>query len=211
MVRVQHTPWTVYAEGGARGAGAADLRRGFKALFDKLGLKHNPKVVACGSRQQAYERFKLALEQGDSALLLVDSEAPVHPDAMPGDDLTDWEPWIHLRQQDNWKRPPTATQRQAHLMVQCMESWLLCDPQALAQWFGAGYVQPPVHAPGVEALSAHDAFQRLRDATRHCGRQKQYDKGWHSFEALARVRPEHIEARSLWAKRFFDVVRKGVA
>jgi len=42
-------------------------------------------VVACGSRQMAYEDYCVAVRNGQPAMLLVDSEAPVQEQFEDGD------------------------------------------------------------------------------------------------------------------------------
>ena len=60
-----------------------------------------PRIVACGSRSDAFSDFKKAAAiAGDNffPLLLVDSE----------EDVTESEPWKHLKARDNWERPESA-------------------------------------------------------------------------------------------------------
>ena len=81
----------LYVEGG----GDTNLlktacRRGFTEFLKKVGLAgHLPRIVACGSRKNAYDSFCTAMEQGERALLLVDSEETVSSDPPH-------QPWQHL-------------------------------------------------------------------------------------------------------------------
>ena len=43
-----------------------------------------------------------------------------------------------LRKGDEWKNPG-CEDRQCHLMIQCMETWLVCDPEELAAYYGQGF------------------------------------------------------------------------
>jgi hypothetical protein len=55
-------------------------------------MKDNmPRIVACGGRNQAYDRFQTALKNGEHCFLLVDSEIPVDNKYMN-------LPWQHLAQ-----------------------------------------------------------------------------------------------------------------
>ena len=66
----------LYIEGGGDQAVLHDeLRRGFIMFLSKAGCKGNmPRIVACGGRNQAFDRFQTALNTGNKAVLLVDSE-----------------------------------------------------------------------------------------------------------------------------------------
>ena len=79
-------------------------------------------------------------------MLLVDSEAPMLAAAQPGDasqpeDRKRWQPWLHLKQRkgDDWDKPTGSEDLQCHLMVQCMEAWLLTDRETLKVFFGQGF------------------------------------------------------------------------
>ncbi len=105
----------VYVEGGGdtRELGTR-CREGFSRFFRNASFKNRmPRVVACGSRKDAYDSFTTALDvasAGEFIVLLVDSEAPV-----------DDTPWDHLNKRDGWERPGNAQDEHAHLMVECME------------------------------------------------------------------------------------------
>lgn len=204
----------VYAEGGGSGAHSdalqSELRRGFSEFFSKtsLGTRRRPSVVACGGREQAFDRFTTALAQGQNALLLVDSEAPVDPAAMTGGDSRAWRPWLHLKQQAGWSRPDAANDCDAHLMVQCMESWLLCDVQALAQFYQSGFKAPALPGTGMEAVPKSVVFSALQQATQDCRSKAVYGKGTHSFKLLALIDPQKVRASSAWADRFLDELER---
>ena len=79
-------------------------REGFTKFLEQTGLKGRmPRIVACGSRRDAYESFCTALETGESAFLLVDSEAPVSGQNQQGQSDT-WLPWQHLAQRPGDQR-----------------------------------------------------------------------------------------------------------
>ena len=202
----------LYVEGGGDTAVLkAACREGFAKFIEKAGLNgHMPRIVACGSRRNAYESFCTALALGDSAMLLIDSEDPVAaiyqfglPDA--------WLPWQHLAQRpgDHWPRPANATDNTCHLMAQCMEIWLLANGVALKAYFGQGFKEThiPTASSQVETIAKPQVFQALAHATRDCKTKTSYNKGQHSFKLLGLVDPAKVAAASPWANRFTQALR----
>ena len=126
MVRVM-----LYVEGGGESKTLRTAcRRGFRKFIEKAGVAGRmPSIVACGSRENAYQSFRKACASGEYAMLLVDAEEPV----------TAVGPWEHLKGRDNWDRPASGTNQQCHLMVQVMESWFLTDMAALVSYYGQGF------------------------------------------------------------------------
>ena len=161
-----------------------------------------PRIVACGGRRQAYEDFCTALAQGRRAILLVDSEDPVMVQS----------PWLHLRQRkgDEWPMPDGSTDDDCHLMVQCMESWLLADRETLRAYFGQGYNGRALPQPEnpIESVSRESAYQALVDATKKCKSKSPYTKGGHSFELLSRIDPRKVVSESPWAFRLVESLKK---
>jgi hypothetical protein len=203
----------LYVEGGGN---SKALRRicsnGFSEFLQKTGLKGQmPRIVACGSRQKAYDFFCMAVNSGDNALLLVDSEAAVSADCQQGD-AKNWKPWRHLknRQGDQWNKPQNADDEDCHLMVQCMEAWFLIDRIRLQEFFGQGFNDTSLPSIGnpIESVAKKQVYQALSDATRNCKTKASYGKGEHSFKILKIISPNLIIAGSPWAKRFVDTVKK---
>lgn len=186
----------LYVEGGGdAGLLHDECRKGFRLFLERAGMKGAmPRIVACGSRNNAFERFQLALRQGLAAMLLVDSEGPVATDS----------PWGHLAQRDQWSKPAGAREEDCHLMVQCMESWFLADRRTLEAFFGQGFHggSLPASATPVESVAKGEVLRALGDATRHCRSKGAYGKGRHSFDLLGRIDPERVRAASPWADRF---------
>lgn len=192
---------TIYVEGGARGELASECRRGFSKLLARAGFSGRmPSVVACGSRNEAFDRFRHALSNSENALLLVDSE----------DAVTAPSPWQHAkaRKGDAWETPEVATDEHLHFMVRSMEAWLLADRAAVAAYFGNGFDENRLPAPtrSVESLHRHELVEKL-DLAAKATKKRGYGKGAHSFAILATVDPAKVVAASLWAKRFFDAVK----
>lgn len=196
----------IYVEGGGDAAALKTAcREGFTSFFEKAGLKDfMPRVVACGGRQDAFESYCTAVQSGDDAVLLVDSEAPVLAQHQQGDPA-DWQPWQHLKQRqgDGWDKPVKGVDTDCHLMVQCMESWFLADRATLKKFFGQGFKEKSLPAAGnaIEAVSKVTVYQSLANATKQCKTKEQYGKGEHSFKLLALVNPVTVTAASPWAAR----------
>lgn len=195
----------LYVEGGGDSKSLRTAcRRGFSEFLAKAGLQgHMPRIVACGGRKQAYGDFCIALRRSQHvAMLLVDSE----------DAVTVSSPWAHLLQRpaDAWPTPPDATDDQCHMMVQCMETWLLADRNVLKTFFGQGYdanALPPESNP-IETLPKGAVYQAFAKATKDCKTKKAYGKGEHSFLLLALIDPAKVAAASPWANRFVAALKK---
>ena len=192
----------VYVEGGSPGKLENECRRGFSEFFKRAGLEgHMPRVIACGGRNRAWDRFCAALRLGEPetiSLLLVDSEARV---------LSERRPLQHLRSRDCWVRPEGARDEQVHLMVQCMESWFLADVSALESFFGAGFRLASLPQRfDIENIPKRDVFSQLHSASRD-SRRGAYDKGSHSFDILAQIDPEKVVQRSSFARQLVDTLK----
>lgn len=204
----------LYVEGGGDTAALKSAcREGFAKFIEKAGLKGRmPRIVACGSRRDAYDSFCTALALGHPAMLLVDSEAPVaaiHQTGAP----EIWLPWQHLAQRpgDQWPTPANAADNACHLMTQCMESWLLADSATLKAYFGQGFKEahiPAASSNQVETVAKQQVYQALAESTRNCKTKASYSKGQHSFKLLGLVDPTKVSAASPWASRFTQALRE---
>lgn len=201
----------LYVEGGGDTAALKTAcREGFAKFLEQAGLKGRmPRIVACGSRHDAYDSFCTAVKMGEPAFLLVDSEAPVATQHQHGHPNT-WLPWEHLakRHGDEWPKPEKTDELQCHLMVQCMENWFLADRAVLKSFFGQGFQdnQLPAAANAVESVAKQQVYQSLADATRTCKTKAQYGKGEHSFKLLAMIDPHKVTQASPWARRFVEAL-----
>lgn len=188
----------VYVEGGGDSKLLrTECRKGFSQFLEKAGLKGRmPSITACGGRQNAYESFCTAFEQGQTAMLLVDSEAP----------YTATSPWQHLKDRlgDNWHQPAGASDKQCHLMVECMENWFLADRHALSEFFGQEFRSNalPTETSSIELIAKQTVYDALKKATKNCKSKGEYGKGKHSFLLLGIIDPGKIMASSDEAKRF---------
>ena len=94
-----------------------------------------PRLVACGGRGSAYERFRTQhgnATEGDFVALLIDSEEPIYNID---------ETWTHLREQDGWEKPNGAEDNQVLRMTTSMETWIIADQEVLAKHFGPGFFE----------------------------------------------------------------------
>jgi hypothetical protein len=203
----------LHVEGGGdttelRGA----CREGFRTFISKAGMIKRPRIVACGSRRDAFESYCTAIASGEEALLLVDSEAPVEAEYHQGGEADQWLPWPHLKNRpgDGRDKPAGQPDSDCHLMVECMESWFLADRATLSRFFGQGFEMNQLPAPTrpIEELPKTLVYSSLASATRNCKTKDQYGKGAHSFKLLAQISPESVTSASPWAKRFIDELKK---
>lgn len=197
----------LYVEGGGdTNSLRTACRQGFSDFLKKAGLAgHMPRIVACGSRQNAYDDFCTALKNGETAILLVDSEESVALTTPP------FQPWIHLQNRvgDKWVKPQNATNQQCHLMVECMEAWFLADKEALRVFFGSGFKEAALPNVGgsIEKIRKQDIYAALAIATSDCKTKEKYGKGEHSFKILSLIDPAKVVDKSAWAKNFIDEIK----
>jgi hypothetical protein len=95
-------------------------------------------------------------------------------------------------------------EEQAHLMVQCMETWFLANRTCLQTFFGQGFHDNALpHNPDIESVDKTQLFDGLKNATRHT-HKGEYGKASHSFRILEKLNPAAVTERSPWAKRLID-------
>ncbi|HET6883222.1 MAG TPA: DUF4276 family protein [Pirellulales bacterium] len=192
----------IYVEGGGDTAQQkAELRIGLDALLrpqkdaaraKRLGWRLAP----TGGRQAAYEAFRAALRRrGDDTLvvLLVDSETAIDPETK--DEAVDAKMRVeHLSQHDGWSFE-NADPRQVHLMVQCMEAWIVSDADALEAHYGKDFhaSKLPVR-PNLEEEPKGDVYTKLKNATRDT-KKGEYAKIKHASKLLALIDPAKVGHR----------------
>jgi hypothetical protein len=182
----------IYIEGGGdRSDTRAAIRTGFSNFLDPLrqlarkrGLRWS--ITACGSRNEAFRNFNVAVETYTDAflVLLVDSEAPV----VGG-------PWSHLQERDGWSSGDLRDDH-CHLMVQTIEAWLVADPEALASYYGQGFRRNALpRRADIEAVPKAQLYQSLNRATAET-QKGSYAKIRHCADLLGRLDPDRVRQRA---------------
>ncbi len=166
-----------------------------------------PKVIACGSRDNAFDDFRTAVRNAgvdQFIMLLVDSEEGV---------ATSDSPWQHVSTRDRWTRPARASAESLCLMVQCMEAWFVADKDSLKAYYGQGFdLRRLPRRPEVERIPKADLYAALDRATRNCTKGKyKRGKGRHSFSILATVDPSKVAAASPHARQLLQTLQEAVA
>lgn len=158
-----------------------------------------PRIVASGTRHDAFDDFSTAHQRGGNGyfpILLVDSESPV---SLP--------PWDHLRQSEGWQRPASVSDDQAQLMVQCMETWIVCDRKVLEEFFGPAFNSAKLPTGDhLEERGKSEIFDSLIAASKACG--KTYSKGRISFEIVGQLDPAVLRAELRFFERLLTTLEK---
>jgi len=87
-------------------------------------------------------------------------------------------------------------------MVQCMEAWIVADPDALAKFYGQEFKRAklPLRV-NLEEEPKADLYTRLEDATERTQKGK-YGKIRHASELLGLIDPAKVTARCLRFSNF---------
>jgi hypothetical protein len=185
----------VYVEGGgpkAKSQTATACRKAFHLFFEKvLGERSKPRIVASGSRDEAYDDFcrSLKADPNSFAILIVDSEDPV-PSGKTA--------VAHLRDREkHWTKLVQTSQ--VGLMVQCMEAWFLADRSALVGYYGAELKLSALPGnPKIEQIPKRDVMTGLENATR-ATQKGLYHKTKHGFDLLGLIDPNMVIKSSPFA------------
>ncbi|NJL72916.1 MAG: DUF4276 family protein [Candidatus Competibacteraceae bacterium] len=193
----------LYVEGGGDSESLrSQCREGFRKFLENAGLAGKmPRIVACGARQAAYDRFKTAIESNTVALLLIDSE----------DFFSSASPWEHLwnRPDDRFSRPSSATTTIAISWLSAWNRGFLRTRRQFKRFFGQGFNAPSLpQGKNIENISKSDIYTGLQRATSNCKTKAPYGKGAHSFRLLALVKPSMVFDASPSANRFREALKK---
>ena len=204
------TQIALYVEGGGDTAEQkAELRRGFDGLLESVKSKARAKrlgwkLVCSGGGQAAYEAFINAMSTNPDAInvLLVDSEAPVAHETGNADHDARTRA-AHLATRHGWDLASTIPER-VHLMVQCMEAWIIADPETLAAFYGQDFLRNAVPVRlNLEDEPKLDVYATLTRATRNT-QKGEYGKIRHASQLLQRIDPARVAQR---CPRFASLTR----
>lgn len=202
----------IFVEGG--GNNNTDLksqcRKAFCNFFKKAGLDNRlPRVIACGGRTDAYNDFYKSVRNKENAFLLIDSEDVIDDKFDIGNNNNqDGSPWEHLNntKENQLTKPKDVSDKQCHLMVTSMETWLLADVNALSEYFGKKFKGEslPRHN-NLERIDKNNVLEAINKAAKDTAK-KRYEKGRDSFCILGMIDPALVQEKSPWAKRLIDTL-----
>lgn len=190
----------IYMEGGGdSAAGKASLRQGMSEFLRELReaarkKRFQWKVVACGSRNDAFDAFQNAVRTATDTfnVLLVDSEGAVSS-----------EPRAYLQQRDGWACGDLEAE-QFQLMAQTMETWIVADPEALLGYYGQGFNTNALpRAQDLETLDKASIASALASATRNTRTKREYHKIAHASALLALIDGQKVRKRCKHCERLF--------
>lgn len=192
----------IFLEGGGTGRETkAALRRGMDLFLAALKADVREKswkwkLVCCGSRSQAFRAYRQEQKSDDYSVvvLLVDSEGPI-----------DKEINQYLNDRDGWD--VGALEKDfIHLMTQTMETWIVADVNALANYYGEnfeGNLLPK--SRNLEEVSKLDVAKSLDKATKRT-RKGPYHKIRHGSDLLKVVDPGVVRRRCPHCERMFSLL-----
>ena len=130
-------------------------------------------LVSGGSIAETIKDFLDAIQDNPDAfnILLVDSDGPDNGNLIAS-----------VRARSTWDNQTGASiqDNQIHFMVEVMESWLLADKNALANYYGNGFQTNRLpQNPSVEEIPKADVISGLESATSSTPKGK-YDKTRHT-------------------------------
>ncbi len=198
----------IYVEGGGDTAQQrAELRNGLDRLlnFQKQAARDKRlrwKLVPSGGRQSTFEAFINAVRRADRDtlyVLLVDSEGPIVRETKGKHLVNAQVRKHHLETLDGWdlnKIDPESI----HLMVQCMEAWIVADPESLAKYYGKGFrangLPTRLNLEDEPKLDVYRKFARAtKDAAKGPYSEANNAKIKHAAALLALIDPRKVAAR----------------
>ncbi|HWG44014.1 MAG TPA: DUF4276 family protein [Gemmataceae bacterium] len=184
----------IYLEGGGDSAQQkAELRTGMDALLDpeKQAARNKQlrwRMIPSGGRGQTFDAFQNALKRLDDEILLillVDSEASVGPESKDKDANAKARVH-HLMQRDQWDLSGTDP-KHVHLMVQCMEAWIVADQETLAAFYGKKFRANTLpNRQNLEEEPKVDLLKNLKKSTEKT-QKGEYAKIKHASKLLEKI------------------------
>jgi hypothetical protein len=198
----------IYFEGGGpSNDGKTKLRQGMDGFLSSLKELAREKhwqwrLIPCGGRADTWAAFQNAGKHHTDAtnILLVDSEGPV----------TAPTPKQHLAQLDHWP-VPGIREDCVHLMAQCMETWIVADPDALARHYGEKFtVNVLPKRDNLEEESKTGILDALKRATQNTAKGE-YGKIKHAAAILPKLDSRLVRGRCPHAGKFFAMLTTRLA
>lgn len=196
----------IYVEGGGDSAdGKARLRRGLNRFLSPLRQRRSRKmrwsVILGGSRAETIKDFLdgVSNEPEFFNVLLVDSDASV-----------EGTPLEHLRSQSALPESASADPDSLHLMVQTMETWLVADPDGLADVYGKAFKANALpSASDLERVDKNEVEKALRRATEDT-RRGRYHKLNHIEDLLSALDSSKVRKSCKHCERLFAVLERRI-
>jgi hypothetical protein len=208
----------IYAEGGGDSRDQkGELRNGLDSLLKDQkqaaqAKRLKWKSVFCGGRQQTYDAFVNELKVADAdvlCVLLVDSEDAIVAEIENDAETNATNRVAHLVKRDKWRLADIAPE-QIHLMVQCMEAWIVADPEAMAEYYGQGFRTNGLpNRKNLEDEPKLELFEKLKNATRN-SKKGAYEKIKHGSKLLQRIDPVKVVGRCSRFSTFTEWLTKRI-
>ena len=222
----------IYVEGGGDTVSQRkELRTGFDGLFrsQKEAARKNRislRFVPSGGRTEAFKTFRNAMDQSGSTrhiVLLVDSEGPIPAEIDTQDEAnrnTDDEANSkarvqHLVNRDGWNFKGVEPSH-VHLMVQCMEAWILADPEKMKEFYKKDFRENALpRLPNLENEAKTSIYSKIAAATKDTQKGEYSEnnraKITHASKLLEMIRPKEISVRCPRFKTFIRWLNEIVA
>jgi hypothetical protein len=82
-----------------------------------------------------------------------------------------------------------------HLMTQCMEAWIVADPDKLEEFYGKGFNKNALPKRPVLDEEPKDSLYGALDAATRSTLKRTYGKIKHASEILKRIQPDVVAER----------------
>ena len=100
-----------------------------------------------------------------------------------------------------------------HLMVQTMETWILADSEALANYYGQNFARNALRkSDNLEKVSKVDVEQALKQATQETQKGAYHkNKIKHASDLLKRIDPQKVRKKCRHCDRLFSMLNHAMA
>ncbi|MGD0893433.1 MAG: DUF4276 family protein, partial [Terracidiphilus sp.] len=110
---------------------------------------------------------------------------------------------------DGWTLPQNIA-AQVHLMVQCMEAWIVADPDALQEFYKRDFRHDALPKRlNLEEEPKADLYDKLKNATKHT-QKGEYGKIKHASKLLEMIKPDAVAIRCPRFKIFREWLNQSI-